>query len=362
MEIPEFFILPLVQPGCDLIDLELIKLYTKIHSKNFSPEDRCYSWLIFLEIFPNNPNEWPDKKKANIDEYESYKELFELKEFHKVHYPLLATKEDFLPLNPDLLNIIHGDIIRTGRHLFKLPEHSIIKEIINEPEYLIFKYEYHIRRLERVLYIIASLNPGLSYMQGFNELIMPIYFTLNNSKIFLDDEVECLTFFCLHKILSSTTLSDLFTTQDKSSIILHRLKKFETILSDHVPFSFNIINKLSIHPVCYCFKWFSLLFCQDYEIPDLLFIWDILLIHFEDIVIYSFYIGASLVKHQEKFLSIDSFAQTISNLQKPINTNIQEIFKLADNWYNNDLNGNKRITENMLNLFNDASNFFKSYF
>jgi hypothetical protein len=29
----------------------------------------------------------------------------------------------------------------------------------------------HLRRLDRVLYVFATLNVGLEYMQGFNELV-----------------------------------------------------------------------------------------------------------------------------------------------------------------------------------------------
>ena len=36
-------------------------------------------------------------------------------------------------------------------------------------------YAVHLRRLERILYVMGTANKTISYMQGFNEIIIPFY-------------------------------------------------------------------------------------------------------------------------------------------------------------------------------------------
>ena len=42
------------------------------------------------------------------------------------------------------------------------------------------EYDLHWEALERILFIYAKLNPGISYIQGMNEVLGPIYYVLAN--------------------------------------------------------------------------------------------------------------------------------------------------------------------------------------
>lgn len=46
----------------------------------------------------------------------------------------------------------------------------------------IFEYgvDYHWEVVERILFVYASLNPGVGYVQGMNELLGPLYFLMAN--------------------------------------------------------------------------------------------------------------------------------------------------------------------------------------
>ena len=55
------------------------------------------------------------------------------------------------------------------------------KQISNENKELLQPLENseaHWEVVERILFIYAKLNPGQSYVQGMNEIIGPIYYTL----------------------------------------------------------------------------------------------------------------------------------------------------------------------------------------
>lgn len=42
--------------------------------------------------------------------------------------------------------------------------------------------DLHWESIERILFIYAKLNPGVSYVQGMNELLAPLYFVLANDE------------------------------------------------------------------------------------------------------------------------------------------------------------------------------------
>ena len=368
---PDFIIMPIVQPGPDSYNKDRIKFLAKYGLNDAPPEDRALAWLVFLEVYPSNPNEWEEVKKRKMDDYIMYQNEFKLTDFHTKSFPQYVKKEAFElgdNAKDSLMMLIHGDIVRTGRHIFKLPEWRLegveYQETSgNDPNILL--WEGHLRRLERILFILGSMNKAQSYMQGFNELLLPIYYTLFKAKSLFNgdiDYVECLSFYCLQQLIAMTEITDLFTTQDKSSILIYKLKGFLEVLNHHAPISAEIIQKHDIHPVCYCFKWFSLLFSQDYEIPTLLLIWDSILSHFDELLRYSFYVGAAQVKLIENQLSDKDYGKTLNVLQNIPKINVHEMLTLANNWWEIDGDDSavgmiKSGVEQAKNLFGKAGKF-----
>ena len=57
--------------------------------------------------------------------------------------------------------------------------------------------DLHWEAIERLLFIYAKLNPAISYVQGMNELIAPLYYVPPQPPIippFFTDLVACLSF------------------------------------------------------------------------------------------------------------------------------------------------------------------------
>ena len=332
-----FVILPLVQPDIDdFVDIDRIRELNQNGLDNPQPEDRCISWLVLMHIYPEHASLWNQKRNDMVELYHTYIEQFGLREWTSVDLPLHPSEESFTVQNKALMNLIHGDIIRTGRHIFMLPP-APIGEFENGEESILL-YAVHLRRLERILYVMGSINPTMSYMQGFNELVMPLYYTIYLSQSLFTSvfEVEAITFHCLHQLLSSTQVIDLFTTQDKSSILLHRLNPFHEILKMHVPSCYHKIMDLDIHPLVYAYRWFLLIFSQEYEMPSLQQIWDALFTHFDQLLEFEFYIGAAQIKLVEDMVLSSSYTETVSILQNIRVRNVYELLQVANKWWNND--------------------------
>ena len=169
------------------------------------------------------------------------------------------------------MGVIHGDIVRSGRLFFFLPERPILyPQTKADQGDVLFEFQEHLRRLERLLYVFRTFHSGMGYMQGFNEIASPFYYVIlrpfrnhsghntENDGISSEmlDTVEVLTFHCFQKIMTNTTLSEFYTTQDHSSIIKHQLNTFENLMKIHLPNCYDSIQHLNIHPVFYCLRWF----------------------------------------------------------------------------------------------------------
>jgi hypothetical protein len=237
--------------------------------------------------------------------------------------------------------IIHGDIVRTGRLMFFLPPREIAGTEPAGDEDSLHYIQEHLRRLERILYIFATLNVGLGYMQGFNELVTPFYYVMLKSLESLFDGdidvVESLTFHLFQELMTKTQIAEFYTTQDKSSIILHRVKEFEGVLARHAPIAWDVIRSLKIHPLFYSLRWFTLLFAQEHDLPTLLMIWDSLWAHFSELIAYVFCMAAGHIHAVEGKLTKQNYAVTISALQNlEITSDIKEVLMYANRCWDSD--------------------------
>lgn len=75
--------------------------------------------------------------------------------------------------------------------------------------------------LKSILFIYAKLNPGVSYVQGMNELVGTLYYVLanNTSSPHWADNAEADTFFCFTCIMAEFQVSEPFAIDDVYRII-----------------------------------------------------------------------------------------------------------------------------------------------
>ena len=333
----QFVIMPLVQPNEEeeKIDVQLIKKYLMGTLTEYPPEDRSIAWLVLSGLYPPVANNWPQKKEQLEKDYWSFVKEFGLEGWEKQRLPEHILPEDINVPNQQLMSQIHCDIVRTGRHILFFPQEKDAEIVPGETDPLA-PFQGYMRRIERILYVFGLLNVGFSYIPGFNELVSPLYFVmLKATALFRNDNdvIEALTFSLLHQLITSTPLHEMYTTQDKSSIIIHKLEEFTKMINRHLPNVYKILQQLKIHPALYCYRWFNLLFAQEYEMPSLLPLWDTLFAHIDDILEWAFYVGCAQLKIVEKQLKADDFSETISVLQNLQINDIVPVIKWANHFY-----------------------------
>ena len=270
------------------------------------PELRSLIWKINFGYLPLNMEEWDKILKSKRLAYQKYKnsiveklekELELFKGYEKM------TKDEKKALekktNKPVLEEICKDTNRTHTEMsfFFRPidknttftQEQIIKLVENKRNctlknindtYKINIVLTHSDIVSRILFIYSKFEPNISYVQGMNEILAPIYYCFSFDRKNDEqpmDEIEADAFWSFYNLMHN--LKDLFDkNEDKNDIgingkvkrLKNMLKIIDKQLHDHLinsGFDFSVI----------AFRWISLMFSQDFLMMDLLRIWDYLL-------------------------------------------------------------------------------------
>lgn len=316
---PEFIILPLVQTKEDgsPIDLEQIRQIAKKGLKNCNPEDRLLCWLVLSGVFPEKAEDWDDAITSAMTNYRGFVKHFKIEGYEEKIFANNTMVTDFGVEDNKLMELIHNDIIRTGHHILYFPNKD--EKIANPEDDILIPFHYHMRRLERILYIFSKCNPSTSYIQGLNEIVAVIYNVVAEGILIFNNnwlKAEAFSFYLFQNVFAETKLHEFYTVTDHSSIIFKRLNLFMELLSEHLPKLSLLVNKLGIHPLQFGFKRLTLIFSQDFEIPNLVLLWDSLFAHFNEFIEYENYLLISYLSIIEELLCNKDYSQTVEILQK----------------------------------------------
>ncbi|OUM58557.1 hypothetical protein PIROE2DRAFT_16128, partial [Piromyces sp. E2] len=148
------------------------------------------------------------------------------------------------------------------------------------------EYDLHWEALERILFIYAKLNPGIGYIQGMNEILGPIYYVLAN-----DTGIDQYSVGIKSRVVKNEmTMENLIKLrpqdepQSKKSVgkriigndtgigqsMLRLYKRIE--LRDREVFLH--LRSKKILPAYFSFRWLSVLLTQEFNLPDIIRIWD----------------------------------------------------------------------------------------
>lgn len=137
----------------------------------------------------------------------------------------------------------------------------------------------HRQEMCRALFIFAKLNPGLTYVQGMNELYAPLYYLCAHESGSTDAEhAEADAWYCFVDLISD--FRDHFCKQlDNSNMgIKATLSRLNAALKVHDrELWYHLEVKNQVNPQFYAFRWITLLLTQEYSFPDVVRLWDTLL-------------------------------------------------------------------------------------
>ena len=127
--------------------------------------------------------------------------------------------------------------------------------------------------MTRILFTYSFIIKDVSYHQGMNEILAPIYYTFSYDKLYSEENeenIEADSFWCFLFLMNGIKNNfyedqeDLF---NKSKILEDCLKVIDIDI-------YNELEKKNIKCEFFCLRWFIVLFSQDFEMSDILRIWD----------------------------------------------------------------------------------------
>ncbi|XP_065188083.1 TBC1 domain family member 13-like [Sycon ciliatum] len=207
----------------------------------------------------------------------------------------------------------------------KIPEEEI------EPYKLLPKgQEAHWQVVERILFIYAKLNPGIGYVQGMNEVIGPIYYVFaGNTPPEWQEHAEADAFFCFTSIMSEIKDNFIKTLDDSAcGIGAMMVQLMELLQKCDKPLHDLLVEKQHLSPQFYAFRWLTLLLSQEFQLPDLIRLWDSFLAERScfDFLIYT--CCAMIVVQRDKLMEND-FAHNMKLLQNYPDIDVHVLLRKA---------------------------------
>lgn len=352
------------------------------------PSMRSLIWKLLLDYLSLNVNEWEesiDKKRAIYNEMkknifgkldierlkragnkkipEAEKNLNSnsisttpnqvIKKKNISDHPLATTgnskwKNYFDDL--DLLEEIDKDVrrTRTNMHFFFMPAksnlHNISSDQIiefadkkrNDPSSNVEKFlsknsfDSNADVMCRILFIYGKNYPEIRYVQGMNEVLAPIYYAFSNDQnpyFYTNLEADC--YICFENFMKE--IKDIFIrSKDNLETGIHtRVKDLNLLLKMVDKEIFNHFAENKIEVGFFAFRWYTLFLTQEFEMPDILRLWDSILSE-DDKFDFLNMVCLAIIKIKKIEIIQSDFAGIMLSMQNLDKMDVEKVIKVAE--------------------------------
>ena len=336
----------------------------QIFSENGLPDEipilRSIIWKINLGYLTINNEEWEKILEDKRNSYIDYKGIFKKKllEEYKLYQDYdKKSKEEKEKLdkksNKLLLEQICKDVYRTHNQMdffFKPTDENIIlsqKELnaimdnrrnctmkdINDI-YKINIKETHADVIVRILFIYSTFFPDISYVQGMNEIIAPIYYIFSFDKTYgvetNIDYIEADTFWTFNSLMNQIKDNFNHEKDNEKMGITTRIKKLKKMLQILDLQLFEHFEKFKVEYYTFAYRWFILFFSQEFLMIDILRLWDYLFAP-NDKFLNCYFVSLAVFELKRDELLVSDLSGILSNLKSFKGLNVEDIISLAKN-------------------------------
>ena len=196
----------------------------------------------------------------------------------------------------ELLEEIEKDVRRTRTHMhfFFMPAKTNLMPISNEiiteladrkrndpgSDKLLNKnsFETNADVISRILFIYGKKHPHIKYVQGMNEILAPIFYAFSNDQnpyFYLNLEAD--SYICFENLMND--IQDIFirSKDNTPTGIQTKIKNLNMILKILDKEVHDHLKEENIELQYFAFRWYTLFLTQEFEMPDILRIWDSIL-------------------------------------------------------------------------------------
>ena len=180
-----------------------------------------------------------------------------------------------------------------------------------------------------MLFIYAKLNPGIRYVQGMNEVLAVLYYCFwcfGDEAVLSHRYLESDLFFCFNNLMIEIRDGFMRELDREASGISGRVQTFAALLKEVDPLVHRNLHEQNVNHQFYALRWQMLLMCQEFDMSNVIVLWDAL---FADSERFQFlnYISCALVKTKRKECLHGDFAECMESLQRAADsiTDVREL-------------------------------------
>jgi len=232
----------------------------------------------------------------------------------------------FMPAksNKHLQQIKNEDISHNADK--KRNEPSYFQDLKNKPT-----FDSNADLMCRILFIYAKKFPEVRYIQGMNEILAPILYCFSNDQnpyFYLNVEAD--TYNCFESLMNE--IKDIFirSRDNTPTGIQTRIKNLTMILKVFDKDLYNHFTNENVELQYFVFRWYTLFFTQEFEMPDVLRLWDSLLSEEEKFDFINM-ICLAIIKFKKQDILKNDFAGIMMNIQNFEKIEVENIIKYGLN-------------------------------
>ncbi|ELQ74822.1 GTPase-activating protein, partial [Trachipleistophora hominis] len=271
-------------------------------------------WKLLLGYLPKN----------------KFKTEYHLKERRKLYHFYYEKANAVLMDNPGIDDAINKDVDRVcilpvtvGVHDGSIAQKCSFLDSCAD--------RMHRNALKRILLTFKVTNSSVGYTQGMHMVLIPIYYVFSTSKD-IDDVryAEEDAFFCFFNLMSE--IGEHFISEYDYDCTVGIRKKMDSVLELVRRYDaelYAVMERKKISETMFHLRWVSLLLCSEFEIEQVLVLWDKLFAdsyRFEMVI----YCCAAIIVLMKNAIVESGFDECMGVLQATKKDDVLTVFALAD--------------------------------
>ena len=192
----------------------------------------------------------------------------------------------------------------------------------------VFENETHSDVIERIIYVYCKLHKEVGYVQGMNELVAVIYYCFSIDKTVNLENVEADTFWCFTYVMKDIKKMFLKENDNGKGGILDRVFTLDLLMKNIVKDAYNILAKNNVNIFHFAFSWINVFFCQEFLMPDIIRLWDIIFSE-KDRFIFVYFFSLAILQCKKKKIEKMDFCNIVEEMKKLEDENVEKIIEVA---------------------------------
>jgi len=251
--------------GGDEVDARRVRLLV---SDGGCPDDddgraRALVWKLCLGYLPRERARWEEAAKGKRAEYATFRDEFCASASTSADSKWIESYED-----DELAEQIDRDIARVHPDMHFFNDEGEDGEARRRKDHM-----------RDALYVFAKLNPGVGYVQGMHEMFGCMYYVFATSaeEESATEDAAADAFYCFTEVFSEFRDVFVMALDATDQGVRAMLDTLSDMLAEHGPEVHAHLQSMNLSTSMFAFRWITLMFTQDFEMADVLRLWDVVL-------------------------------------------------------------------------------------